>query len=160
MVTPADIAAELGRPVPDSSSPTFAQWSMWIEQAYNRIKWRAQEVGVDFDSLDEEKVDYVVLLAVASHVRRPEDATQVTVSVDDASTSRMYQSGAGRVTILDEWWDLLGLTRTSGKAFSLDTAGVATSIHRDICNLNLGANWCSCGADIAGFPIYEHGWTP
>jgi len=39
-------------------------------------------------------------------------------------------------------------------AFTVDTMGCATS-HADICALNFGATCCSCGADIAGFPLYE-----
>jgi hypothetical protein len=41
-----------------------------------------------------------------------------------------------------------------GGAFSLDTAGAGT-YHADICSLNFGALYCSCGTDIAGYPIYE-----
>ena len=39
-------------------------------------------------------------------------------------------------------------------AFSIDTVGCAT-VHADICALNFGASYCSCGADIAGWPLYE-----
>jgi hypothetical protein len=77
----------------------------------------------------------------------------VTVSVDDGSSSKTYRSGKGRVSILDEWWVLLGLTDPSG-AFALDT--VPNRVwHALWCSLNLGGDYCSCGADIAGYPIYE-----
>jgi hypothetical protein len=39
-------------------------------------------------------------------------------------------------------------------AFSLDTAPCG-SIHSPICALAFGATYCSCAADIAGFPLYE-----
>ena len=39
-------------------------------------------------------------------------------------------------------------------AYTIDMLGVS-SIHADTCALRFGANYCSCGADIAGFPIYE-----
>ncbi len=42
----------------------------------------------------------------------------------------------------------------SGKAFSVDTVGT-TTIHSDSCSLNFGALYCSCGADIAGFPLFD-----
>lgn len=42
----------------------------------------------------------------------------------------------------------------SGKAFSIDTIGVG-GVHSEICALYFGALYCSCGADIAGFPLYE-----
>lgn len=46
---------------------------------------------------------------------------------------------------------------TSGeaKAFSIDTAPPMTGQHAAWCSINFGANYCSCGADIAGFPIFE-----
>ena len=43
----------------------------------------------------------------------------------------------------------------SSGAFSVDTAGTATAIHQDVCSLNLGATFCSCGADLAGSPLWE-----
>lgn len=40
------------------------------------------------------------------------------------------------------------------EAFSLDTAPSA-SAHLAWCSLVLGADYCSCGVDIAGYPIFE-----
>lgn len=40
------------------------------------------------------------------------------------------------------------------KAFSVDTAPSITAAHADWCSLNFGATYCSCGADIAGVPIF------
>lgn len=42
----------------------------------------------------------------------------------------------------------------SSGAFSVDTADCST-IHSPICGLAFGALYCSCAADIAGFPLYE-----
>ena len=42
---------------------------------------------------------------------------------------------------------------TTGKAFSVGQVPTGTS-HSDWCTETLGGNYCSCGADIAGFPIY------
>lgn len=39
--------------------------------------------------------------------------------------------------------------------FSIDTAPSVSSTHLAWCNLNFGASYCSCGVDIAGYPIYE-----
>ena len=41
-----------------------------------------------------------------------------------------------------------------GKAFSVDTVGLG-SVHAEACSINFGASYCSCGADIAGFPLWE-----
>jgi hypothetical protein len=42
----------------------------------------------------------------------------------------------------------------SGKAFGVDTVSFA-GVHADICSINFGAPYCSCGADIAGYPLWE-----
>lgn len=150
-VTPSTIAVALGTTAPETASVTEKQWEMWISDAEMLIETRRVELAVE--AIDEAKLDYVVREAVVAHVKKPDDATQVTVSVDDGSTSKLYRSGEGRVTILDKWWTLLGLTEPSG-AFALDMVGT-TSIHLPWCSLMFGALYCSCGADIAGEPIYE-----
>lgn len=153
-VTPNDIAVELGRTAPGPTSPEFTQWELWIADARMLI---AARLG-DLDDLDQTRLDYVVRQAVAAHVRRPDDATQVAVSVDDGSTSRTYRSSKGRVVILDEWWTLLAPADQSARAFSIrPTSG--GSAHVPWCSLLMGATYCSCGADLTGgeYPLYEGG---
>lgn len=154
-VTPATIAVALGVAAPESGSIQQQQWGLWIDDATMLIELRAEQVGVDFDSIDEVKVDYVVREAVVAQVKKPDDATQVTIQVDDAMSTRSYRSGRGRVTILDDWWNILGLTDPSG-AFAIDMVPTST-MHLPWCSLNFGANYCSCGVDIAGYPIFEGG---
>ena len=115
-VTPEMIAVALGVTAPASDSAQYAQWSMWIDDALMLIEARLGDPAL----LDQAKLDYVVREAVASLARRPDDATQVSVSIDDGSVSRTYRSGTGRVTILDEWWLLLAPASTAGRAFSVD----------------------------------------
>ena len=155
-VTPATIAVAIGRTTPESGSVTAQQWQMWIDDALMLITLRKIELGVTLEP-HPDALDYVVREAVSAQVRRPDDATQVTVSVDDGSTSKTYRSGRGRVEILDEWWALLGLTPPMGGAFSIDTVG-SSSLHLQWCSSMFGATYCSCGADIAGYPIFEGGW--
>ena len=152
-VTPATIAVALGRTAPVDGSVESQQWQMWIDDALMLIEARKLELAVTTE-LDAAKVDYVVRQAVVAHVQRPDDATQVTVAVDDGNVSRTYRSGKGRIDILDEWWTLLGLTSPTGGAYSIDTVATGT-VHADWCALAFGATYCSCGADIAGYPIYE-----
>lgn len=152
-VTPDMLAVALGQAAPDSGSITEQQWEMWIEDALMLIETR--RIQLDVAEPDAAKLDYVVREAVVAHIKKPDDATEVRVSVDDASTSRSYRSGKGRVTILDEWWTLLGLTDSKG-AFALDMVGAST-LHLPWCALAFGAVYCSCGVDIAGVPIFELG---
>ena len=151
-VTSAMIATALGVAAPVQSSTLDSQWTMWISDAVMLIEARKVELGI-LTALDAAKLDYVVRQAVVAHVQRPDDATQVTVSVDDASSSRTYRSGKGRITILDEWWALLGLVGPASGAYSVDTASSA-SVHGVGCSLAFGALYCSCGYDIAGYPIF------
>lgn len=153
-VTPNMIAVALGQAAPVPGSIQEQQWDLWISDAEMLIEARRLSVDPDL-VIDEAKLDYVVRESVVSHVRKPDDATQVTVSVDDGSTSKSYKSGKGRVTILDEWWLFLGLTETNG-AFAVDMVGTS-SRHLPWCSLNFGALYCSCGVDIAGVPIFEGG---
>jgi len=149
------IATALGVAAPESGSATEAQWDLWISDALMLIETRRLALDIA-GPLDEAKVDYVVRQAVVAQVQRPDDATQVTTSVDDASVSKTYRSSRGRITILDEWWTLLGLTAPAGGAFALDMVGTS-NLHLPWCSLYFGATYCSCGVDIAGYPIFEGG---
>ena len=153
-VTPDDIAVELGRTAPESDTPEYAQWELWIADALFLIGRRLGDVS----ELDQPTLDYVVRQAVAAHVKRPDDSTQVAVTVDDGSVSRTYRSSRGRVEIIDDWWALLSPTDTTGKAFSITPSG-GRSPHMPWCSLMLGANYCSCGADLTDYqyPLYEGG---
>lgn len=155
VVTPEKIAVALGQPAPEPESTTWNQWAMWIDDAVMLIDSRIADLGAVRP--DEAKIAYVVREAVVAQVKRPDDATQVTVSIDDGSSSRTYQSGKGRVTIADDWWKLLGLSASDGKAFSIDTVSLACGAHLAWCSLAFGAVFCSCGTDIAGRPIFELG---
>ena len=67
--------------------------------------------------------------------------------------ARTYSSSRGRVTIRDEWWDLLSPVQSTG-AYVIDTVSAGT-VHLPWCALSFGAVYCSCGVDIAGYPIFE-----
>jgi hypothetical protein len=147
-VTPPTIAVALGR----ADSPTVIeeqQWGMWIDDALMLIDARLGDPA----ELDQAKLDYVVREAVVAHIRNPDNATQVSLTVDDVSSSRSYRTSKGRVVILDEWWDLLS-PEESLSAFTIDTAPIGSG-HAPWCSVVFGANYCSCGFDIAGYPIYE-----
>lgn len=158
-VTPETIAVALGRTAPDPASADYLQWELWISDALMLIEARLGDPA----ELDQAKLDYVVREAVAAQVRRPDDATQVAVSVDDGSVSRTYRSSAGRVSIIQAWWDLLSPPDTSSGAFSIRPSG-SGSCHSDVCSANtyvaengaimFGGAYCTCGTDIAGYPIY------
>ena len=154
-ITPADVAVALGREAPQSGSATESQWAMWATDALMLIQSRVDELSHDETAIDQARLDYVVREAVVAQVRRPDDATQVTKAVDDGSVTKIYKSARGRVDILDEWWALLGVVASGGQAFAVDVMTL-TAVHQPWCNVNLGANYCSCGADLTGGdPLWE-----
>lgn len=121
-VTVDDIAGRLGVAAPPSGSPQFVQWTLWIADAEALISERAESLGV---TVDQDRVDRVVALAVVAMARRPSDETEVsTVAVDDASVTKRYSSGRGEVFITDDWWARLGLAGRRG-AFSIRPSGTA-----------------------------------
>jgi len=69
-------------------------------------------------------------------------------TVDTRTSRRSMFTGAE----IDDLRKLCG-SATSG-AFHIDTVGTGT-IHAQVCALRFGANYCSCMADIAGYPLYE-----
>src|SRR5690348_1364908 len=91
-VTPAKVAVALGVVAPTPNSPQDAQWSMWIDDALMLVQSRVDAVAPT-PTVDQAKLDYVIREAVVAQARRPDDATQVTVSVDDGSTSKTYRTG-------------------------------------------------------------------
>jgi hypothetical protein len=75
------------------------------------------------------------------------------VTLDTRQKSSGYRLWPSEIT------DLQDICKTPDdapgrQAFSIDTVTCSTT-HADICSLNFGALYCSCGADIAGFPLYE-----
>jgi len=148
------IAVKLGVTAPEPDSIQEKQWQMDIDDAMMLIENRAEELDVDIATISEMKLDYVVREAVAAYIKRPDDATQVSITVDDGTTSKSYRSGKGRVVILDEWWSMLGLVEPDEGAFAIDMVPGVGTIHDLACSLRFGADYCSCGADIAGYPIY------
>lgn len=46
---------------------------------------------------------------------------------------------------------------TGGRAWGYDGVGWDTPQHAEICALNFGADYCSCGAVLCGTPLYENG---
>lgn len=153
-VTPAMIAVKLGVTAPEPGSVQEQQWQMDIDDALMLIEDRAEQLDVEISTISEKKLDYVIREAVVAHIKKPDDATQVSITVDDATTSKSYRSGKGRVSILDEWWTMLGLVEPDEGAFAFDMVPGVGSIHDLACSLRFGATYCSCGADIAGKPIY------
>ena len=145
-VTPEQVATVLGQPTPESDGEpsTYAQWELWISDALMFIQDRVDKTAFDEADMVQAKLDYVIREVVADQVRRRD------TDIPDGE----YFDGPKFRTVAD-WYPLLGLTGASG-AFGLDMIGTSTC-HLPWCSSYFGATYCSCGVDIAGYPIFEGG---
>jgi hypothetical protein len=83
-----------------------------------------------------------------------EEDAQWQLWVDDAYMLIDFRKDA--LEIIDEWWELLGLTSPSAGVYAIDTA-YGAGVHAEICALNFGSLYCSCGADLTNYayPLWE-----
>lgn len=151
VATIQQVATSLQRDAPAANSPEGMAWQMWLDDAELQIKIRYP----DLSKLDQDVLALVERWAVEAKIKNPDPVSTRQISVDDGSESTTWQRTSGTVEILPEWWGMLGGEKKRGKAFAIDTLGVCTTEHLPWCNLNMGDTYCSCGADIAGEPIYE-----
>lgn len=82
--------------------------------------------------------------------------TQVTETIGPFGQSETYQQPQRRALFFPSEIDQLKKLCSSGKkAWSYDTAGGLSGVHAEICSLYFGATYCSCGAVLAGVPLWE-----
>jgi hypothetical protein len=111
--TIADVAAELGRPIP-TDDPTIAQWNWWINGVENQIRAAVPDLDtrIAADPTFRGVVVHIVAAAVARVARNPEGLRSVTRSVDDGSVTKTVdssRSAGGLYLTDDEWTQLLPL---------------------------------------------------
>lgn len=95
---------------------------------------------------------------VGGGARTQEVAGPFSVTTDTRSVSSGYSLRPDEITQLQAL--CTDATGSTGRlAFSLDTLP-QRSAHLPWCNLMFGATYCSCGVDIAGYPIYELDGAP
>ncbi len=140
-ITPERIAVALGQPTPPAGLLIEAQWESMIGDVLMFIRDRAEKLNVT--DIDTAKVDFVVREVVVDQIKRRD--TDVDAEFPDNYRFR---------TVAD-WWPLLGLTDRGG-AYAVDMLGTY-SAHLPWCSSMFGALYCSCGVDIAGYPIFEGG---
>lgn len=125
-VSDFEVQTSLGRPLTPAE---VEQARLWIGDARTIISHGPEgHSTIDLSTLDEETLDMVVREAVANRLKRPDSATQVSVSVDDGQVSRTYESSTGQLEILPWMWNML-LPAESGAAFTIGTAHLKR-VHR------------------------------
>lgn len=113
VATFADVAVALGRPQSAFDADQQAQINYWLAGVELLIQTRLGPVV----ELDQDVLCFVETEAVAAKVSRGTSggATSTTVSVDDASVTRRYEStGISDGDVIEAWWDMLDPTRGAG----------------------------------------------
>jgi len=117
----ADVAAELGRPVP-TDDPTVAQWGRWLTRVENQILARIPDLHarVAAGSPTADLVADIEATAVARKALNPEGLRSTTRSIDDGSVTKTVDQArsAGELELTDDEWALL-LPRPSRGAFTI-----------------------------------------
>lgn len=115
VATYTDVGVALRRTISDPAEQ--AQIEHWLTGAEMAIRSRLGDPAL----LDQDVLRYVEAEAVAEKVRRAgRDESSITVSVDDGTVTRRYESGMGVDDITDDLWSLLSPAR-AGSAYSIGT---------------------------------------
>jgi hypothetical protein len=133
-------------PTEAAQADSLLGYASALVRAYTRATWMVDGLLVDAP----DGVSQVVVEMVYRAVSNPQGVTQDTtgpfsVSFGPQAAQRIYLS-AGDKTILGS----IG----RGQSFSVDTVPRTGVLHGEACSLRFGANYCDCGADIAGYPLY------
>lgn len=122
VATYQDVAVALGRAISDPDEQAQVEW--WLDGVEMLIRIRLGDVAL----LDQDVLLFVEAESVAAKVRRHGTSeSSITVSVDDGSVTRRYESAVGSDDITDAWWNLLDPDSNTGTAsirpyFEPDTA--------------------------------------
>lgn len=111
------------------------------------------------DQLAEAKL--VLIGAVRRWVEAGAGALQSQTAGPFGMTVDTRQKSSGYNLWPSEITELQGIcsngTDKSTGAFSITPTAGANANHAPWCSINLGAAYCSCGADLAGYPLFEGG---
>ncbi len=150
----------IGEPL-DVSDVTVVRW---IARAERMLRKEYPDIGERIISGREpdllEIVKDVVISMVTRVLRNPAGHRQVseTTGVFTGSVTFAGANPGGLYLTLEERDLLRGPDKArKGQAYSLPMTGVNGITHGQVCSLNLGGIYCSCGAVYAGKPVWETG---
>lgn len=104
------------------------------------------------DPVTTERVVMVVARMVIRALRNPDNVRSTQTGPFGTTFAG---DNPGGLYLSDDDRKLLGDPGgTESGAYSIDMLGDALSIHSEACSLRFGATYCSCGADIAGYPLF------
>ena len=161
--TPDDVLDSwIGDDAPDDANLV----QRWIDRAERLIRREFPgiadrlEGGTELD-LADTVVD-VVAAMVTRVFRNPSghrrgSGQETTGQFSGSNTITFGGDNPGALGLLDEERDALRPPDAprGGQAYSVGVGAQGAAQHLPWCSLWFTGKWCSCGADIAGFPIYE-----
>ena len=160
--TPDDVIASwIGDDVPTDTGLI----QRWIDRAERLLRREFPDLQDRIDSGDEPDLEATVIdvvVAMATRVfrnpagHRSVSGQETTGQFSGSNTITFGGNNPGALGLLDEERDALRPPDAprGGQAFSIGVAPAGATDHLPWCSLWFTGKWCSCGADIAGFPIY------
>lgn len=161
--TPADVIDSwIGDDAPDDVELV----QRWIDRAERLIRREFPGIQGRLDeATDPDLADTVVDVVVAMVTRvfrnpsghRSVSGQETTGQFSGSNTITFGGDNPGALGLLDEERDALTPPdgRRAGQAYSVGVGGGSATLHLPWCSLYFTGKWCSCGADIAGYPIFE-----
>ncbi len=145
----------------DEHRASTATIQAWIDDAETVIRYEFPDIEdrieAEDDPLPVERVKLVVCSMVRMVLSNPDNARSITTGPFGKTFAGDTPGG---LWLTDDERGLLSASETQpGGAFAIDTVSTSTAIvHADICAINFGATYCSCGAILTqGWPLYETG---
>ena len=107
-------------------------------------------------TVSSETVRFVVTSMVLRHLYNPQ-GLRSEGGIGPFGGPTWAGNDLGKLSLTDSERSMLsGQTADVGGAFAIDTVPTYTGVHADICSLNFGATYCSCGAILTmNLPLYE-----
>ena len=161
--TPADV---LGSWIGDDAPTDEALIQRWIDRAERLLRREFPNLQARVDGgLEPDLLETIVDVVSAMVTRvfrnpsghRSVSGQETTGQFSGSNTITFGGDNPGALGLLDEERDALRPPDApkGGQAYSVGVGGNDAAQHLPWCSLWFTGKWCSCGADIAGYPIFE-----
>ena len=149
---------------PDAAPDDTDQVALWIARAERRIRAAVPDIQSRIDADEPDLLENAIDVAVAMVTRvyrnpsghRSISGQETTGQFSGSNTITFGGNNPGALELLDDERDALRPpdAPATGQAFNVSTISEGVVQHLPWCSLWFTGKWCSCGADIAGYPIY------
>lgn len=161
--TPSDV---LGSWIGDDAPTDEALIQRWIDRAERLLRREFPNLQARVDGgLEPDLLETIVDVVSAMVTRvfrnpsghRSVSGQETTGQFSGSNTITFGGDNPGALGLLDEERDALRPPDApkGGQAYSVGVGGNDAAQHLPWCSLWFTGKWCSCGVDIAGYPIFE-----